>query len=98
MFRCSHELSPSAFPGAFSLAALATQIAPASIAGEDEDGVGLGFLWGRDIQNICVNAHHAWSTDDDPAKFRVAREMMEREMRALGFLGCVLLEWASLRS
>jgi SpoVK/Ycf46/Vps4 family AAA+-type ATPase len=37
-------------------------------------------LSGGDILNICVNAIHAGSTDDDPAKWRVTQEMMEREI------------------
>ena len=35
---------------------------------------------GGDILNVCVNAIHAGSTDDDPAKWRVTQEMLEREI------------------
>ena len=38
-------------------------------------------LSGGDILNICVNAIHAGSTDDDPAKWKVTKDMMEREIR-----------------
>ncbi len=37
-------------------------------------------LSGGDILNICVNAIHAGSTDEDPAKWRVTQEMLEREI------------------
>jgi hypothetical protein len=37
-------------------------------------------LSGGDILNVCVNAIHAGSTDDDPAKWMVTQEMMEREI------------------
>lgn len=37
-------------------------------------------LSGGDILNICVNAIHAGSTDADPAKWLVTREMVEREI------------------
>lgn len=35
----------------------------------------------RDILNICVNAIHAGSTDDDPGRWKVTQELMEREIR-----------------
>ncbi len=38
-------------------------------------------LSGGDILNVCVNAIHAGSTDDNPANWRVTQEMMEREIR-----------------
>jgi hypothetical protein len=38
-------------------------------------------LSGGDILNVCVNAIHAGSTDDDPAKWVVTQEMLEREIR-----------------
>ncbi len=37
-------------------------------------------LSGGDILNVCVNAIHAGSTDDDPAKWLVTQEMLEREI------------------
>jgi hypothetical protein len=37
-------------------------------------------LSGGDILNICVNAIHAGSTDDDPAKWMVTQGMLEREI------------------
>ena len=37
-------------------------------------------LSGGDILNICLNAIHAGSTDEDPAKWRVTQEMLEREI------------------
>ena len=37
-------------------------------------------LSGGDILNVCVNAIHAGSTDADPAKWRVAQEMIHREI------------------
>jgi len=38
-------------------------------------------LSGGDILNVCVNAIHAGSTDDDAAKWKVTQEMLEREIR-----------------
>ena len=38
-------------------------------------------LSGGDILNVCVNAIHAGSTDEDPAKWVVTQEMLEREIR-----------------
>jgi hypothetical protein len=38
-------------------------------------------LSGGDILNICVNAIHAGSTDDDPEKWKVTQEMLESEIR-----------------
>ena len=37
-------------------------------------------LSGGDILNVCVNAIHAGSTDDDPAKWKVTQGMLEREI------------------
>ncbi len=37
-------------------------------------------LSGGDILNVCVNAIHAGSTDDDPAKWLVTQVMLEREI------------------
>ena len=37
-------------------------------------------LSGGDILNVCVNAIHAGSADDDPAKWRVTQVMLEREI------------------
>ena len=37
-------------------------------------------LSGGDILNVCVNAIHAGSVDADPAKWRVAQGMLEREI------------------
>jgi hypothetical protein len=37
-------------------------------------------LSGGDILNVCVNAIHAGSVDDDPAKWRVTHGMLEREI------------------
>ncbi len=36
---------------------------------------------GGDILNICVNAIHAGSADDDPAKWTVTQGMLEREIQ-----------------
>ena len=38
-------------------------------------------LSGGDILNVCVNAIHAGSTDDDPANWRVTQEMLESEIK-----------------
>ena len=38
-------------------------------------------LSGGDILNICLNAIYAGSTDDDPKKWKVPQEMMEKEIR-----------------
>jgi AAA+ superfamily predicted ATPase len=40
-------------------------------------------LSGGDILNVCVNAIHAGSTDDDPAKWRVTQEMLEQEIKKM---------------
>jgi len=32
---------------------------------------------------MCVKAIHAGSTDDDPGKWRVTQEMLERKIRKL---------------
>jgi len=37
-------------------------------------------LSGGDILNVCVNAIHAGSTDDDSAKWKVTQGMLEREI------------------
>jgi SpoVK/Ycf46/Vps4 family AAA+-type ATPase len=37
-------------------------------------------LSGGDILNVCVNAIHAGSTDDDPEKWQVTQAMLEREI------------------
>jgi SpoVK/Ycf46/Vps4 family AAA+-type ATPase len=37
-------------------------------------------LSGGDILNICLNAIHAGSVDEDPAKWRITQEMLEREI------------------
>lgn len=37
-------------------------------------------LSGGDILNVCVNAIHAGSADDDPAKWQVTQGMLEREI------------------
>ena len=37
-------------------------------------------LSGGGILNVCVNAIHAGSTDDDPAKWLVTQGMLEREI------------------
>ena len=37
-------------------------------------------LSGGDILNVCVNAIHAGSMDDDPAKWKVTQGMLEREI------------------
>jgi hypothetical protein len=37
-------------------------------------------LSGGHILNVCVNAIHAGSTDDDPAKWRVTQGMLEHEI------------------
>jgi AAA+ superfamily predicted ATPase len=38
-------------------------------------------LSGGDILNICLNAIHAGSVDADPAKWKVTKEMLEREIK-----------------
>lgn len=38
-------------------------------------------LSGGDILNICVNAIHAGSTDEDPAKWKVTQEIMEEQIK-----------------
>jgi len=40
-------------------------------------------LSGGDILNVCVNATHAGSTDDDSAKWRVTQEMLEQEIKKM---------------
>jgi hypothetical protein len=37
-------------------------------------------LSGGDILKVCINATYAGSTDDDPAKWAVTQEMIEREI------------------
>ncbi|MCX6847498.1 MAG: hypothetical protein NTY98_01110 [Verrucomicrobia bacterium] len=37
-------------------------------------------LSGGDILNMCVNAIHAGSTDDDPAMWLVTQKMLEHEI------------------
>jgi SpoVK/Ycf46/Vps4 family AAA+-type ATPase len=37
-------------------------------------------LSGGDILNLCVNAIHAGSTDDDPERWAVTQGMLEREI------------------
>jgi hypothetical protein len=37
-------------------------------------------LSGGDILNVCVNAIHAGSTDDDPAKWLVTQKMLRHEI------------------
>jgi hypothetical protein len=39
-------------------------------------------LSGGNILNVCVNAIHAGSTDDDPAKWQGMQGMLERENAA----------------
>jgi ATP-dependent 26S proteasome regulatory subunit len=38
-------------------------------------------LSGGDILNVCLNAIHAGSTDDNPARWKVTQEMLLREIR-----------------
>jgi SpoVK/Ycf46/Vps4 family AAA+-type ATPase len=38
-------------------------------------------LSGGDILNVCLNAIHAGSTDDNPARWKVTQEMLLREVR-----------------
>ena len=38
-------------------------------------------LSGGDILNVCLNAIHAGSTDDDPARWKITQEMLLREIR-----------------
>ena len=38
-------------------------------------------LSGGDILNVCLNAIHAGSTDDNPVRWKVTQEMLLREVR-----------------